>query len=371
MPAQSMREQLEEAFDGDTEETEEGTEEAGGSTEDTTEPLGDATEESSGGKDEEEGAGDSSSESGEDTGTEDGGGKTPEVKSGDAKEQDTAESETDVRAPVSWKPDAREDWSKIPVVAQKEIARREKHMDHMIRESAESRKHQSDFNELVRPFEGMIAAQQSTPFQAVHNLMQTAAGLTMGSPQQKAQIVQNIMNQYGIDIAVLDQVLAGGMAKQQGEIGQSQVDPNISYQIQQQMAPINQFMGQMNQQRQNYESNQAHTIEGNITAFADDPASEFFSDVQMSMADLMEMSANRNEEMTMQQAYEKACRMDDSINTIISGRAAASNAAANKKTIDEKRHAASSISGGNAANSGEPAAETLRGALTNAWDEAS
>lgn len=363
MPAQSMREQLEEAFNEDQEETG-AEEEAGGSVEDTEEPLGDTTEESAGEKDEEEGGGDDSEgepASKDAEGSVDAKGKGV---SGAAKEQDTSESASSVKPPASWKPNAREHWDKVPVEAQREIARREKHMDNMIRESADSRKHQTDFNQLIQPFQGLIEAQQSTPFQAVHNLMQTAAGLTLGTPTQKAQVVSNIMKQYNIDVEELDRVLVG-----QGGGGQGQGDPGFQAALQQELAPIRQFMGDISSQRQNYQENQQYNINTEIDTFAVDPKNEFFEDVREDMADLMEMASNRGEAMTIQESYDRACRMDPAIYDIVSKRGAADTAAGRKKTIAQKRLAASSIQGNAVGSQEGQGPTTIRGAITDAWDD--
>ncbi len=368
MPAQSMREQLEEAFNDDQDGTEEVQEEAGGSTEDTEVPLGDTagTEDTPGEADDKEGEGDTGELQPEGKDAESSDDAKGKGVSGAAKEQDTSESAS-VKAPASWKPGAREHWGKVPIEAQREIARREKHMDNMIRESSDSRKHVADFNEMMFPFEPLIAAQNSTPFQAVHNLMTTAAGLTLGTAQQKAQIISNIIGQYGVDVSELDTILVnqgGGQAA-----GQAPADPNFQNMLQQQLAPIHGFMNDLNSQRQNYEAGQQATMEDEIGAFAQDPKNEFFEDVREPMADLMEMAAGRGESMTIQQAYDKACRMDDGISVIIGKRGAANTAAGRKKTIAQKRHAASSIQGNSVGSQEGQGASSIRGALTDAWDD--
>ena len=364
MPAQSMREQLEEAFNEDQEEAG-AEEETGGSVEDTEVPLGDTAgeEDSAGEADDKEGGGDDTGLQPEGKDAEGSVDAKGEGKSGATEEQDTSESASGVKAPASWKPNAREHWEKVPVEAQREIARREKHMDNMIRESADSRKHQSDFNQLMQPFQGLIEAQQSTPFQAVHNLMQTAAGLTLGTPTQKAQVVSNIMKQYNIDVEELDRVLVG-----QGGQGQGQ-DGGFQAALQQELAPIRQFMGDLNTQRQNYHDNQQYSINTEIDTFAQNPANEFFEDVRENMADLMEMASNRGEAMTIQESYDRACRMDPGIYDIISKRGAADTAAGRKKTMAAKRHAASSIQGNAVGNQEGQGPTTIRGAITDAWDD--
>ena len=285
-------------------------------------------------------------------------------KSGAAKEQDLGEPAGKVKAPASWKPGAREEWGNVPVAAQREIARREKHMDNMIRESADSRKFATHFNETMYPFEPLIAASNSTPMESIKQLMTTAAGLTLGTPQQKAQIVSNIMNQYGVDVVELDTLLSG----QPAPAGQPGADFQAT--LQQELAPIRQFMGDLNSQKQGYEANQQQSMEQEITTFAQNPANEFFEDVRENMADLMEMAANRGEAMNIQTAYDKACRMDSDIYGIVNKRQLASDAATNNKNIGKKRHAASSIHGEAVGSQTGAGPSTIRGALIDAIDDA-
>lgn len=359
----TMREQLEEAFNES--EDEEAGAEAGQSDENAEESVGSSSEDPAGEESPEEGASDDTGEQSEDKDAAESEEEANEDEAGAAEEPDPAKSGSGVKAPASWKPAAREQWAKIPEGAQREIARREKHMDKMVRDSADARKHHDEFQQLIQPYETLIAAQKSTPFQAVQNLMQTAAGLTLGSPTQKAQVISNIIKEYGVDIEELDNVLVGNG-------GGQQVPANGMQQIlQQELAPIRQFMGDISSQRQTYQTQQENSISTEIDTFAADPKNEFFEDVRENMADLMELSANRNESMSIQQAYETACRMDPDIHSIVNKRQLAAEAAANRKNVSRKRHAASSVHGNPAGEQSGQGSATIRGAITEAWDDAS
>ena len=65
------------------------------------------------------------------------------------------------------------------------------------------------FEKVISPFQGNIAASGMDPLQATQRLMTIDASLRVGSPQQKAMIVKDIISQFGVDINTLDSVLAG------------------------------------------------------------------------------------------------------------------------------------------------------------------
>ena len=58
------------------------------------------------------------------------------------------------------------------------------------------------------------------------------------------------------------------------------------------------------------------------------------------MADILEMSANRGEPLTIQQAYDRACQMNPEIQSIMMAR--------NNAVTPAKRRAASAVSGSQA-----------------------
>lgn len=292
------------------------------------------------------------------------GTPAPDAKPAEAAQpegQDQAAAEP-LAAPSGWKAGPREQWAKIPRAAQEEIHRREKETAQTLRQSAQARQLANEFQQTVNPFMHFIQAQNSTPIRAVQNLMQTAAGLTVGSQQQKAMIVREIIQNYGIDINTLDQVLAGQPVQQQQgaqPVGNQGPPPWAQ--------PIFQFMQGVQQTRQQRDQQMIQEAEAETQSFA--AKNEFFEDVREEMADLMEMSAKRGVNMTLQQAYDKATQLNPEISPIISQRKAA--ARSQQSTIQKNRNAASSISG--APRGGPTGAkggdDSRRSALSEAWDE--
>jgi len=355
MSGDSMREQLTAAFaEADDEE-----QEAGGSPEDTSESVGLTAEEGAG---EEQIPGTEGGQ--EDLGEPATGEPSPDdgIPVQTAPEGDVGDVGDGPQAPVSWKPGVREHWAGIHPEVQDEIARREADHNKVLNDSAGFRKVADEYYRTIAPFQGLIQAQGSTPSQAIFNLMSTAAQLTQGSPAKKAEIIHNIINEYGVDISMLDEILAGQTPSE---------DPNapLLTAIDERLAPIHNFMGGVQQHQQ--QANEAVGAEAatELAAFAQSH-SEFYEDLRDDMADLLEMAANRGRAMSMEEAYERAAGAHPEIGPILSQRKAAAAGQLDPAAAARKRAAASSIRGtpnsGQVPGGGE---ETVRGTIEQLWDD--
>lgn len=266
-------------------------------------------------------------------------------------------------APPGWKAAAREHWNTIPRAAQEEISRREKETAQALNQSTLARKFHNDFNNVINPFMPMIQAQGSNPLQSVRQLMTTAAGLTIGSAEQKARIVREIIQNYGVDVGILDQVLAGSpVAPGLQRVNESNSPPQWAQ-------PLFQFMGsvqaaQQQRQQQIYTDAQSET-----EAFS--ASHEFFEDVREDMADIMEIAANRGRIVSMEDAYKKAVAMNADIAAVVQQREAAKKSQQQVATVQKARAAASSIAGAprNGAAGAPKETGSRRDDLEAAWDE--
>src|SRR4030095_11141214 len=138
------------------------------------------------------------------------------------------------KAPASWRPEAREKWAGADPVIRQEVMRREHEMQTVLQDAAAARQFVSAFENVVRPYEMFMRAENASPLQSVQNLMQTAADPRVGTPQHKANLVAGIINNFAIDVAMLDSILAG----QQPQGGQQQQqmlrDPRVDMLLAQQ-----------------------------------------------------------------------------------------------------------------------------------------
>lgn len=290
-------------------------------------------------------------------------GASPDSK---AKEPDKKDipPPTTLEAPVSLKATERAEWAKAPKAIQEAFLRRDAEVQTALRQSAESRKLAEEFNQVVGPYMPLIRASNSTPMVAFKNLMTTAAGLTLGTPQQKAQIIRDIINNYRVDIKTLDEVLSQDI--QSG--GQAPAAPgtsDIEVHIQKAIAPVYQFMESLTNQQKAAQQRVQTEAERAVEVFKG--KNEFFEELREDMADMMELAASRGREMTMQQAYDACVALNPTIKAAVEQkRAAASNGAAQKARL-----ASMSVAGSPAGQRPkDPNANSLRDDILNAFEQA-
>lgn len=231
------------------------------------------------------------------------------------------------KAPESWKPLAKEHWAKLPSEVQAEVARREREITQTLQQTSEERKLANHFKESIRPFEAMIRAENRDPVTAATELFATAALLRTGTPVQKAQLVADMVKNFGIDIQALDSALVGE------EIPDEQ--SKITKLLDQRLQPVMSFIDEVKSVRASREATTNSEVMSEIEAFANDPKNEFFNDVREEMADLMELSSRRGRPLSLKAAYDQTIRYNPEIQQILQSRKDAE--------IAKKREAASSL----------------------------
>lgn len=258
-------------------------------------------------------------------------------------------------SPVSWSATAREQWKDIPKEAQEYIKQRETEMAQGMQKNAEQANRATQMDRTLQPYQQYLAM-NGGPGATIQNLLQTGAGLQMGTPQQKVQIVANLINQFGIDIASLDNLITGGAATP--EVAQtSQMEAMIN----QRLAPMQQQLAQYQQRDQQMQQGVQQEAGSDVTTFAQDAKNEFYNDVRGDMADILDMSANRGINLSLKQAYDKACQLNPEIGRIIQSREQA-------RQLATKRRAAASVSGTMGGPGASATPESMRGTIEAAWD---
>jgi hypothetical protein len=247
------------------------------------------------------------------------------------------------RAPASWRPDVREHWGQLPEPVRAEIQRREVEVQRTLQESAEARKNYDAVMRTVAPYEAFIRAEGSNPIQAIDNLMATAAKLRTGTAPELATMVAGIVNQFGIGrfgngfIQALDSALAG-----QAPV----VDPQqaaMEQVLNQRLAPVQQMLTQFQQAQVAQQERIAQAAQSEVETFLD--RAEFGNDVREEMADLMESASRRGQNLTLPEAYHKACLLNDRVRTVLQGRLQAKGAQQQTSAAQRARAAAVSVSG--------------------------
>lgn len=238
------------------------------------------------------------------------------------------------KPPGTWTPEAREHWNTLPPQVREQVWKRDREASRALTISTQARKFQDEFQQTIQPYMGFIAAEQSTPIRAVQNLMQTAAVLRVGTPQQKVQVVAEVIKNFGIDLRALDELLADGQVRQ--------ADPQTLVQqaVAQAVAPLQQAFQQ--QLRQTEAAVEAE-VEHDLVAFASDPKHEFYNDVREVMADIMEVAQRRGVRMGLTEAYERATLMVEPVRRVIEQRKTTQSAQQAHQAAAAARNASVSI----------------------------
>lgn len=243
--------------------------------------------------------------------------KAVEEKVEETTEETTAEAETEeapaeeekpvakeeVKAPQSWTPAAREQFANLPAEVQAEITRRENEMGTKHREAAQYKQYVDTIAESITPYKEYIADRGGDPLKAMGELFATATALQKGTQRQKAEAMAGLFTEFGVDVNELDAVLSEVLQKPQPSATERAILEKLNK------------LEQVAQPRPQQTTPQNTAAE--ITAFANDPANEFFMDVKNDMALLMQSGRTNS----LKDAYNIAVRMNDQISKIISDRA--------------------------------------------------
>lgn len=217
------------------------------------------------------------------------------------------------RAPASWKKEAKGEWAALPLQARQEIHRREMEVQKVLNDTAPIRQEIQQFKEAVSPYMARIQSLGATPIQAVSHLLQADYSLATGTPQQKAQFIDKLLQDYNVDIAELDSAIArrlGGQPQQQSQgFDPNQISQLVQQQLQQALAPIY-------QQRQQQEQQIVQQATTTVEQMSLDPKYPHFEEVRQDMADLVEMSARRGVALTLEQAYSRAVAMNPELSAM-------------------------------------------------------
>jgi hypothetical protein len=263
---------------------------------------------------------------------------------------------TELKAPSQWKPAVREKWNQLPREVQEEILRREGDNLRLIGSVGQKIRVADELQNHLAPFVEKLQMNGANPSEFVGDIFTTVRSLAHGSPQEKAEVVANIVQSYGVDLRTLDQVLTG-------RVSAPPPDPRV-VEAQRRAAF---YENQVLQQQQMQEAQTYKGAEQTLTQFAADPKNEFFEDVRELMADLME--AGRAS--TLQDAYVGAVWAHPDTRKILLQREATQRAQSSGRRAQEARRASSAVNGaprgpGVSANSSKPM--SLRDTISAAMD---
>lgn len=265
------------------------------------------------------------------------------------------------KAPASWRPEVREHWNQLPEPVRAEVARREFEVQRTLQETAQARQYAEQINKAFAPYEAYIRAENANPLQVIDNLMGTAVRLRTATGPELAGLMAQMVNQYGTGrfgpqfIEQLDSALAGNAPKADPQQHQ------LQQVIQQQLAPVQQFMQQFQQAQAAQQAQVAQKAATEVEQFLS--RTEFGNDVREEMADLLEVASRRGQELSLTDAYKQACMLNPSVRTAIMQRSKTQQAQSQSAVAQRARAAAVSVpsSGPGMAPRQEP--NDIRGAI--------
>tara|TARA_R110002051_G_scaffold143713_1_gene216714 strand:+ start:5994 stop:7025 length:1032 start_codon:yes stop_codon:yes gene_type:complete len=236
------------------------------------------------------------------------------------------EDTTAIAAPQSWDVNSKLDWDKIPKNIQVQIDKRERETATALSGSGQARNFAAQFSQLMQPYSDDIQATGQHPLQAISSVLAVSQGLLRGSPEEKASIVTGLIQQYGIDVKAVDDMLVG---KRQ---------PMQQMNNRQQRAPVDpatqQRLNQLEQEVQVQRNRESQVVGQQTQGFLD--KTPFANELRMEMADLIDAADARGQPIDLQKAYEMAAAFHPEIQKRLQ-------AQQNKSKMKGKKRAASSM----------------------------
>ena len=272
-------------------------------------------------------------------------------------QSDDTDDASDVKidkAPSSWTPANREHWAKLPDSVKQQVAKREREVNDVLQNSAADRKAGQSFTRAAEPYKALMASEGTNdPVQAFNGLMQTVSTLKMGSQEQKAKKISDLIGHYGVDINTLDQMLSGSPATAPTQ--NSELDQMLSSRLK----PMEDMLNSYKQREQQQITTRNDQVTSDVEKFGAE--NEFFADVRNTMADAMDMATKQGRTMTLKDAYDFACNMTPEVKSVLQTRASHNDLGAKKKAAKSLNHKL----GG---TGGKDTPQGLEATIAAAWD---
>lgn len=240
------------------------------------------------------------------------------------KTQEAPQTETPkVAPPQSLPAKLHEKWATVPPEVRDWLTKRE--ADH--HQSITSRHGElalgREIKEIVNPYLPIIQAEGGTMQGAIKDLLNTAYQLRTGNPQQKAALMQQIAQTYGVDLQ------------------QAQTQPPLDPMMQQIMQRINGIESKFTEHSSLQEQQEHDKVMSEVSAFAADPKNVYFEQVRGKMGAFLGSKQAKD----LQEAYDMACWSDPEVRSTLLKAQEAQEVEKRKADITKKKQAAVSVTG--------------------------
>jgi hypothetical protein len=287
----------------------------------------------------------------------DGKGRFATPKAEEPADEPQANEEPPVwkRPPASWKKDFHEVWQKADPKMQEYAWQREEQMRAGVEPLLSKAQFADAMQEAISPYMQTIQGLGLSPDKAVAALMDADHKLRNSDPQTKLQYFQQLAQSYGINL--------GAMQGQQGQMPQQTVDPTV-YALQNE---LNKVRGEVMGWKQQQEMMENQTLLNEINQFS--LKADHFEDVRPAMIQLLQSGMAQ----TLDEAYEKAIRLDpnlfEQVNKTQQAEIVAKQAKEANKAAKAARAAAVSVRSATPGVNTAPKAANRRALLEEAFSE--
>ena len=256
------------------------------------------------------------------------------------------------RPPASWKKDYHDVWQKADPKMQEYAWQREEQMRAGVEPLLAKAQFADTMQEAIAPYLPTIQGMGLTPEKAVSALMQADYTLRTAPPQQKMQLFMQLAQSYGINLGANPQVAP-----------QNSVDPLV-WQLQNE---LNNVRGEVMGWKQQQEMQQNQQLLGEINQFS--LKADHFEEARPTMIQLLQSGMAE----TLEEAYDKAIRLNPDLYEQVSKAQQAEQAAKQAKEFNRAakaaRAAAVSVRSATPSANTAPKAANRRALLEEAFSE--
>jgi hypothetical protein len=222
------------------------------------------------------------------------------------------------RPPASWKKDYHEVWQTADPKLKEYAWQREEEMKKGVEPLLSKAQFADQIQQAIEPYQNNLKTLGIAPPQAIQALMNADNVLRHGTPQQKAQMFSTLSQQYGVNLNEIN------------NLQQQPVDPTVSMLQNELYSVRNEVMGWKQQQ----EAAQNQALLGEINTFAE--KAQFFEDARPTMIQLLNSGMAQN----LEDAYNKALRLDESLSGKVQQSTQAQAEAAKRESANKAAKAA-------------------------------
>ena len=259
------------------------------------------------------------------------------------------------RPPASWRKDFHDVWQKADPKMQEYAWQREEQMRAGVEPLLAKAQFADTMQEAIEPYLPTIQGMGLTPEKAVSALMQADYTLRTAPAQQKMQLFAQLAQSYGINL--------GAMGANPQAAPQNSVDPLV-WQLQNE---LNNVRGEVMGWKQQQEMQQNQQLLGEINQFS--LKADHFEEVRPTMIQLLQSGMAE----TLEQAYDKAIRLNPDLFEQVSKAQQAEQAAKQAKEYNRAakaaRAAAVSVRSATPSANTAPKAANRRALLEEAFSE--